>query len=504
MLKQVKSKLVLKNLKSKRVMVFGHIPIKPFATIDVFTADPALSESDVIDNLKPPSGDLYKKINHQRVVDLIECKLYGLSNTEVSTENLDAYGEPGMDKFLSTDEEGQLTWTYVDAESKMNVASPLYKEDGELKIQKASPTSNGFLSKDDWLLFKGKSTGFRIWQYQNFESPRNVLKITQFENGTDFPFNPGYIVDGSAIIVQAKDLESRPSTKGKIASLFSKGEEVKVEQHVGDQVMLNNEPGVKCRVYFLVALPASVEIPQDYEQPPRIVRRERIEYIDAIDMDYGGSKTVRGNKTFEDKIEIKKTLKVDGKVEIDNELDTKSIKVSEEPALYHTLMSNAVGDGKWSASPIVSSHPPPNAYAGQLWVKVPEYEMFVWDGERLKWLSTSSSVEISGGLNTTTASNVYVKGYDNVSMDVNASVLPFDATLVYLSASGEVKQHWKAEVHADGELVGDAILHIVNNDRAYVDRLNVDFDAGSKVQLFVSGDRISMPKVKAIFRRRLG
>ena len=499
MFKNVKSSLVIRNLKTGSISILN-IPIHPHRKpVDIFSVKPNMSESLILDALKP-GGEIHSKVA-SRQIEIVSCRLFGLENSIVNAKNLKVKGSADSLKFLSTNNDGELVWSFVDAASKLDVQSPLTKEGNELGIQKASGLSNGYLSKDDWLLFKGKSTGFRIWQYQDFDVTDNVLKISAFENGENFPFDAGYIVDGSAMIVSLSNLESAPSTKGKWASMFGAGEDIVVEQHVGDQILLSDEVGTKSRVYFLVSLPVSTDIPQDYKEPPRIVREARIEYIDALDMDYGGSKNVRGNKLFEDHVEVKKGLRVENDSEVNGLLSVERIKIKNDAASYHTLMSNGVGDSRWSTSPIVSSHPPADAYPGQVWVKSPDFEMYVNDTERGKWLGTSS-FKVSGGLNSTAASNTYLKGLDNVSMGINAEVLPFDATLVFLSAGGETKQHWKAEVHVNGIMVEEALIHVVNSDHAYVNRLNVDFSAGDKVQLFISGDKVSMPKTTAVFKRR--
>lgn len=504
MLREVTPTFVVRNLAPRTITVLGSIPIRGGQQVDLFKSNPGLSEQTVIDALRSPDGELYKKIFLTRELSLDKVALFCLENARVHAGNLSISGEPGQGKFITVDEAGKLAWEYVDAENKLEVQYPLARKNNVLSIEQASEATNGYLTKDDWLLFKGKSTGFRIWQYQDFQAPvPNNVTISKFENGTNFPFESKYIVDGSAIAVDAKNIESKPH-KGILSRLMgSKGTEV--QQHIGDTILFDEDPdpSVDIRVYFLVTLPVATKIPEDYKHPPRLVRKERIDYIDAIDIDYGGSKAVRGDKKFEDSVEVKKGAKVSDRLVVEGEFKTDTIKITHQPAHHYVLSSNPVGEGKWSPATVVSSSPPKNHYDGQLWVKSPEYELYVYDASRNKWLSVFSS-ELSGGLSNTAVTNLYLKGEDNISMDINSEVLPFDATLVALSASGEVRQNWKAEVHADGKLIEGAVLHVVHSDRAIFDRLDVDFRAGQKIQLFANGERISMPKIKAIFRKRFG
>lgn len=510
MLKFASPKLVIKNISNKSITVLNNITLKPKQEVDVFQYFADISESTVIDALRAPKGQLYVEHVIRENIEIKECSLVTFEALTVTDDKLNAVnsGKPGQ--VLSINNNGQFEWVYRSESGIMNLDPPLLRAGEKISLPKADELTNGYLSKEDFRLFKGRSKGFRIWQFQDVRIPKSPIKLDAFENGNGLQFDKNYIVNHSAVIVDRNNLEKPPFVYGsKLKSIFGISEEIKVHQHIGDTILLDRDPPAdkECRVYFLVVLPENVDIPIDYVQPPRFVRNERIDLMDIIDIDTGGAKQIRGTKNFKNNILVSESIGIrtenpEFPLDVNGRGKLSSLQLVDGASSHYVLLSNSIGEASWSPSPVVSYVPPNNCYAGQLWLKTPEYELYVFDGVRKKWLSTDS-YSVKGGNNSTICSNAYAKTVDNLSTDISGCVLPYDATLVEITASSEYNQSWVAELHVSNSLIEGAILPVINKDRGIGRELNVDLHAGDKVQLFVNGENISMPRIEAIFRKRV-
>jgi hypothetical protein len=491
MIKYTESKLVLTNISGFDVKVFGKAIIPVSKSLDLFKTITGLTEASVLEALSAPHGELYKKTQVLKELKIDELSLAHLTNSFVDAWNIKASGEAGKDKYLTADEKGNLVWRHINVEDRIQYHTPLFKDKETIGINRAGPNSSGYLSKEDWLLFKGRHTGFRVWQYQDFDNISEVaITLNKFENGQS-KFEESWIVDGSAVI-SLKDKSTFPKT-----GLL--GKTVIVNQHIGKDVVLNHIPSAKpCRVWFLVSLPVGHSIPEKYVQPPRSVSNSRIELLDIFDIDAPGDKQVFGKKTFSNDVNFAKSVKIHENLSGMQSVSTKSLIVETGAASNYSLISNSVGQGEWKPSPVVSSHPPNNYYNGQLWVKEPGFQLYVFDGIRSKWLSVSERV-ISGVLNTTIASHTYLNTFDNVSMQSGGETLVDNSCLVGLVASCDGSESWKAEVHVNNKLVDGAELHVING-KSVNTSYNINIPKGASIQLFVNGERIAMPKVQAIFK----
>jgi hypothetical protein len=155
-----------------------------------------------------------------------------------------------------------------------------------------------------------------------------------------------------------------------------------------------------------------------------------------------------------------------------------------------------------TSQPVTSVAAPASPYPGQLWMKVPDYELFVYDAVRAKWLS-SRMISTTASRRSNNASNIYLRAADRSPTNLHPFVLPFDATLVGISASGELAQTWTLQVRTGGTPVPGATLAISSASAATDYTLNVDFAAGSAVQMYLSsGSGISNPRASLFFARR--
>lgn len=156
--------------------------------------------------------------------------------------------------------------------------------------------------------------------------------------------------------------------------------------------------------------------------------------------------------------------------------------------------------GFWvsSGQPITSDLPPPSPHPGELWVSLSDYENYLYDSGRNKWLS-SRSITLEAGRKSTKASNIYLYGSDGVTTLKSKLVLPFNCTLISISAYANNAANWTAEVRISESLVPGASLSV--SGKSFADT-NVDFSAGDELEVYLNGNGVAFPKVLLFFARR--
>jgi hypothetical protein len=129
-------------------------------------------------------------------------------------------------------------------------------------------------------------------------------------------------------------------------------------------------------------------------------------------------------------------------------------------------------------------------------------DVYFYDPVRDKNLGVGL-LQQSAGRNHTTVTNQFLRGEGDTPTNLNGFVLPYNATLVTMSMSGELNtQSWSVEVRKNGGGVSQATLSITNQYSNYIDGLNVDFNAGDRIMIYCNGTAISYPHADLIFRRR--
>ena len=357
-----------------------------------------------------------------------------------------------------------------------------------INIPQASASSDGYISAADYSFFasKANSTSIRIWQYQDFTGPvTGPLTLSAFENGTGLSFVPAYIVGGTATVVLPTQTSRPPTTTTAIPGRWLPANRVEVSSHTGTSVTLNQDPdsGLDVRVYYLIDLPVGVDLPTDYIEAPKFIRLQRLEFLDESFVNQEGNETLYNTKTFAG------TARVDGYFQLTPGAED-----------GYVLTSDASGFGTWAPTPLVQATAP-TSFPGRQWIRSTDYETFIFDQNRGKWISPRT-VTYGAGRNANNASNIYLRSFDRVATSATPLIIPFDSTLIGMTASTTSAETWSAQVHIANSLVVGAALAVTAATSAVDMTLNIDFSAGDEIQIFASGTGLSRPHVNLYFAKR--
>jgi len=96
---------------------------------------------------------------------------------------------------------------------------------------------------------------------------------------------------------------------------------------------------------------------------------------------------------------------------------------------------------------------------------------------------------------------------DNVPTNISPFILPYNANLIFMSASASKVDTWKAEIHKEETLVPNALLSLNLTNYNY-GSYNIEFAAGDKIELYCNASgadnqNVENPTITAIFKRRL-
>ena len=126
--------------------------------------------------------------------------------------------------------------------------------------------------------------------------------------------------------------------------------------------------------------------------------------------------------------------------------------------------------------------------------------------------TSTSNVEnaylsIGAGRNSASESNAYLRGYNGVPTNLSAFIVPFNATIIAISAGGNNPQTWTAEVRKNGSATVIASIDLVSATSAFDNTDStftpVDIDAGDKIEFFCNGTTISYPRMDIVIKRRV-
>jgi len=129
-------------------------------------------------------------------------------------------------------------------------------------------------------------------------------------------------------------------------------------------------------------------------------------------------------------------------------------------------------------------------------------DVYYYDTTREKDLGVAV-IEVGGARDSVSTTNQYLRTYDGVPFNKSGTALPWNATLVGIVMSEEEdNQTWTVQVRKNDSATSLASLTITNAYENHDWTFDVDFSAGDRIQLYLSGTSIDYPQAKAYFRRR--
>jgi len=130
----------------------------------------------------------------------------------------------------------------------------------------------------------------------------------------------------------------------------------------------------------------------------------------------------------------------------------------------------------------------------------------LWSAQQISGqLQQSFLIQISAGMDAPNTTNQYLRGPGDIPMNLGGFSLPFDSTLAGITMVGGANNDiWNTEVRKNDGITVLAWLNITNAYENHDFTQNVDFDAGDRVQLYMSGTAVNRPSVTAFFTRRIG
>ncbi len=442
-------RLVIRNISKKVVALFEDYRLQPGDTVDVFKVlEPSAIPADrVLKSLEKPTGDLYLEVVIKKTLEIIEFDLPEFHYNSISPSDLIANNTPSAGLVPSFLDDGTFEW--VSASGGLIANYPLDITGNTISIPPVSNTQDGYLTKEDYALFKaGIKRQQKIWQYQDFSSPLGAsLTLSAFQNGSGLSFNASYIVPDSAVAVLTSDNSKPPTTTLSIPGRWLPGNRVNVGSHTGTTVVLDQIPesSLDCRIWFLILLPAAEPIPSDYIEAPQFVAKGNLATLDDIYLNQEGNETIYGVKTFQNQAVF-----------------TDSLNIPVGATAGYVLTSDSVGNASWGPG--------------------------------------GSTFSVTASRNHSKASNIYLRTSDGATTLSSPFLVPFNCNIIAISASSEDAATWDAEIHENMSLIAGAKVSVISSTSAY-SNISVPVSAGARLQFFCRGSNVSHPRINIFLMR---
>jgi hypothetical protein len=349
-------KLIVENISHKAVRLLGLTTILPGETIDLFDQVEQLSlyEDLILKALEKPWGDLYNEVVNKRTLVIHDLVLSSFYYGLVTPDNIIAdnnYFPGAVPAVVNSD-----TFSWI-APSIAFAQSPLEISSGVISIPKASATSDGYLSKEDWLLFAGNTKpAMKIWQYQDFSAPVSTsLTLTAFQNGTGLSFNASYILNDTAQITISSNSSVPPTTTLSFPARYLPSNRVTVSSHVSTTVILSAAPdtSLSCRVYFLIELPPGESLPSGYQEDPEFLNDVNLEFLDDNYVNQNQDEDIYGKKTFISETVFNNSVGINvaspaADLDVFGLIQTTSLRIPTGASDGYFFRSDGYGLGSWA------------------------------------------------------------------------------------------------------------------------------------------------------------
>lgn len=492
---------IVENISQKAINLMNLITIEPgqivnlYACVDEF--EPTKITPTILRGLEIPHGDIYVEQDVKGTIKVHRFDAPEFHYSILNPENIRAINDsfPGAVPTLNSD--GEFEWLPSSA-SAISATSPLNFNNGALGMSPASFQNDGYLTKEDYaLLFANIKPDLIMWQYQDFPGPvSSSLNLTSFDNGIS-NFDESYILSDSAVVVSLADPTAPATSVVSLPGRYLPSNRIKSTSHIGDTVILNKvpDPSMGVRVYYRVRWPAARAMPTGYEEDPVYGNNFSQQFLDLNYLGQNEDEDAYGVKTFHDDVII------------DGKLTASQLTLPNGASDGYLLTSDGYGRTRWASntgsnSIIGASVDPPIPIPGKIWVKIPEYEIYLNDETRGAWQS-SRTQEYRVRRDSSATSDIYLFNSNGKSTYVAPISVSYNATIITFSAIGLEEQTWTVHIRKNNSMENLASLEIVNARIAANLHLNLRVNAFDRIQIYMEGTDISYPSVQIVFSKTI-
>ena len=185
-------------------------------------------------------------------------------------------------------------------------------------------------------------------------------------------------------------------------------------------------------------------------------------------------------------------------------VDTKNLRTSINGGLTITsgITANTFfNDTEQIYGNVIKSTPPINT--GNTWVRSIDYEEFIYDAIRAKWLSNSEQ-RLTGAKASNSATTQFLSYEDGLFFSTTPFRIPYDSTITKIVMAGVSADTWQAFVTTGSSMSTDFIATLGVSANIYSARTdyNVNVLSGQTLYLGFSGTSVNQPRVDIYFKRR--
>lgn len=150
---------------------------------------------------------------------------------------------------------------------------------------------------------------------------------------------------------------------------------------------------------------------------------------------------------------------------------------------------------------VIKSTAPINT--GNTWTRNTDYEHFIYDAIRGKWLSTDEQRLTAVRANNATATQ-FLRVEDNQVISTTPFRVPYDATITKIVMASSSNDTWQAMITTGSTMGTDFITFLGVSVGAYSAKtdFNVNIISGQTLYIGLSGTSVSQPRVDVYFKRR--
>jgi hypothetical protein len=170
---------------------------------------------------------------------------------------------------------------------------------------------------------------------------------------------------------------------------------------------------------------------------------------------------------------------------------------------YTVDLSGLVVNSTGGTSNIVSDTEPSLSLSGSTWIRSTDYESFIYDVNRGKWLSVNTN-QFEGSRSRINQTDVFLRTTDGSPYNLNPYYLQKNSTITGVVGGASVSNTFNIILSTGTTIPTDIIYTLpilsatTNNDV----NVNVDVISGQNLYLYMSGNSIDYPKATVYYKYR--